>query len=589
MSVDSKSPAAPRGILHWGMLAAILLAVAMAVTPNVADPDLWGHVQYGADLLREGLPATTTYSYTAEGYRWINHENLSEVVLAIGAETIGPVGLLWGKCLLGLAIVGVMLWRCESQRLPLLVSGVVALLVALNLTNHWNARPQLSSFALFTVLIILLDQCFAGWRNDWRLPWLGAQFRRQSYQPLAASHPRMKWLWLCVPLFFVWANAHGGFVAGYAVFLGYLICRFLELSLDRGWQGAGMMRRLTLMAVVGGLATLVNPYGPHLHRWLLNSLGTARPEITEWHPLYELNLASVAFFALIAALVFSILCSRKPLDFTQLAITGVVGWQALAHQRHTPFLAILFGLWYAPHVASAWERCFGASSATESPSPRQAWMMGGGLAVVYGVLIAALVPRLSQMPTPRDQYPVSAMQYMADHHLQGRLVATYNWAQYAIHALASDGDTQLQFDGRFRTSYPQEVLDMHFDLILGPDPQMRNRSAASGPPDAGRVLKYGQPDLVLIDRGQPYSTQAMQQHSAEWTLLYQDSLAQVWGRRDEYGEPTSTRYVPPRERQISDAPQVGAVAWPAHPIRRQAIARAQPLPSIMPDHTEKGK
>ncbi|PQO30857.1 hypothetical protein C5Y97_20940 [Blastopirellula marina] len=572
------------------MLGAILLAAAMALTPNVADPDLWGHVQYGADVLREGLPATTTYSYTAEGYRWINHENLSEIALALGAETIGPVGLLWAKCLLGLAIVGVMLWRCESQQTPLLVSGVIVLLVALNFTNHWNARPQLSSFAMFTLLILLLDRCFAGWRDEWRLPWLGAQFRRQNYEPLAASHPRMKALWLCVPLFFIWANSHGGFVAGYAVFVAYLVCRFLELSLDRGWQGAGMMRRLSLMAVVGGLATLINPYGPNLHGWLLASLGTARPEITEWHPLYELSLASFAFFALLAALAFAILLSRKPLDFTQLAITALVAWQATAHQRHTPFLAILFGLWYAPHFASAWSRCFGASAAeTDKPTSQQVAVMGGGLAVVYLVLIAALFPRLSEMPTPRDQYPVSAIQYMADQHLQGRLVATYNWAQYAIHALAADGDTQLQFDGRFRTSYPQEVLDMHFDLILGPDPKYRNRSPQSGPPDAGRVLEYGRPDLVLIDRGQPYSTEAMSQHADQWTLLYQDSLAQLWGRRDEYGDPSSTRYVPPQDRQISEAPQLGAVSWPAHPVARRNVARAQSSPSIMPARSEKGK
>ncbi|TWT38855.1 hypothetical protein Enr8_05490 [Blastopirellula retiformator] len=559
------------------MLGAILLAAAMAVTPNVADPDLWGHVQYGNDLLREGLPATTTYSYTAEGYRWINHENLSEIMLAIGADTIGPVGLLWGKCLLGLAIVGVILWRCEAKRTPLLVSGVIALLVALNFTNHWNARPQLSSFALFTVLILLLDRCFAGWRDDWRLPWLGAQFRRKDYQPLAARHPQMKALWLCVPLFFVWANAHGGFVAGYAVFVAYLGCRFLELALDRGWAGAGMMRRLTLMAVVGGLATLVNPYGPNLHRWLLASLGTARPEITEWHPLYELNLASFAFFALVAALIFAIVLSRKPLDFTQVAITGLVAWQATAHQRHTPFLAILFGLWIAPHFASAWSRCFGAADAAkQSTSPRQDWIMGGGLAVVYLVLIAALLPRLSQMPTPRDQYPVSAIQFMADHHLKGRLVATYNWAQYAIHALAADGDTQLQFDGRFRTGYPQEVLDMHFDLILGPDPKHRNRGPHSGPSDAGRVLAYGRPDLVLIDRGQPYSTEAMQERADRWTLLYQDSLAQVWGRSSEYGDPDSPQFIPVQERQIGDAPQLGAVSWPAHPVPCRDVALAAP-------------
>ncbi|HAY78968.1 MAG TPA: hypothetical protein DCY79_04105, partial [Planctomycetaceae bacterium] len=80
---------AARPVTGWferGIFVATLMVCAIALAPNVADVDLWGHVQYGRDLLRDGLPATTTYSFTAEGYRWINHENLSEILLAVGAD-----------------------------------------------------------------------------------------------------------------------------------------------------------------------------------------------------------------------------------------------------------------------------------------------------------------------------------------------------------------------------------------------------------------------------------------------------------------------------------------------------------------------
>ena len=66
--------------LDRAILCATLLTCAIALAPNVPDPDLWGHVQYGRDWLAQGFHTTTTYSYTAEGYRWVNHENLAELV-----------------------------------------------------------------------------------------------------------------------------------------------------------------------------------------------------------------------------------------------------------------------------------------------------------------------------------------------------------------------------------------------------------------------------------------------------------------------------------------------------------------------------
>ncbi len=60
-----------------GLFAALLLTCLLAMSHHKADPDFWGHVQYGRDVIQDGLPETTTYSYTTQDYRWINHENLS--------------------------------------------------------------------------------------------------------------------------------------------------------------------------------------------------------------------------------------------------------------------------------------------------------------------------------------------------------------------------------------------------------------------------------------------------------------------------------------------------------------------------------
>ncbi|HEX5105645.1 MAG TPA: hypothetical protein VFV87_17620, partial [Pirellulaceae bacterium] len=80
-----------------------------------------------------------------------------------------------------------------------------------------------------------------------------------------------------------------------------------------------------------------------------------------------------------------------------------------------------------------------------------------------------------------------------------------------------------------------------------------------------RVLRDGRPDLVLLSRRQEPSVAVMQSHEDEWVLLYQDELAQLWGRATKYDDPASVYYLPPKKREVGDVVQRGWVHWPALP------------------------
>src|SRR4051794_32477594 len=146
----------PATWIDRGLVVAVLLSAATALSLNVADPDLWGHIQYGRDALKHGLPATTTYSYIAEGYPWINHEIVAEYALAVVNDVGGGPGLLITKCLLGIAVIGGMMWHARRQGVGLVAMCSLALLVAVTLGNHWSLRPQLASYVSFALLLALL-------------------------------------------------------------------------------------------------------------------------------------------------------------------------------------------------------------------------------------------------------------------------------------------------------------------------------------------------------------------------------------------------------------------------------------------------
>ena len=82
------------------MAAVVIVGGCIVMSNNLPEPDLWGHVQYGRDAIAHGLPETATYTFTAAGHPWVNHEILSEIALAYGMDHFGSSVLLVAKCVL---------------------------------------------------------------------------------------------------------------------------------------------------------------------------------------------------------------------------------------------------------------------------------------------------------------------------------------------------------------------------------------------------------------------------------------------------------------------------------------------------------
>lgn len=540
-------------ILRFTALAALVLACAIPTAMNVVDPDLWGHVRYGQDWLAEGrMPRTATHTFTAEGYPWVNHENAFELSVAWGLQHVSIYGLLVAKCLLGLAIIAAMARTARRHGVPALSAWTLLVLVAASLQAFFPLRPQLFSFALCAAMLVALDRAFVDWQAGGRVRWA----------PLA----------LVPALMPLWVNSHGGFVAGLCILAAYLGGRSLEALRRRGRDAWRMIVGFSVVGLTSLAATALNPYGLELHRWIARSMWTPQPEITEWLPPTWENPVFLPFVTLAVVAVACLVGTQRRRDWTQIAIIALVGWQAAMHLRHIAFFALVCGFWLPVHWHSALSRL----------KPQGGWQLFSKLHTVRGaaaplaLLLAVvfgesriLAGRLSDFPVYRSAYPVDALQYMVDRRLSGKLVVAFNWAQYALTALAPE--TTVGFDGRFDTCYPDEVIDWHFDFLLGECDGLRFRSPNSGPFDREKILAHCQPDLVLIDRRYKGPTEVMHrvgagQHPA-WTLLYSDSIAELWGRTSRYDDPASPHYLPPEQRTLGLRLLQARFQWPALPDR----------------------
>ncbi|MCE9555029.1 MAG: hypothetical protein K8T91_16875 [Planctomycetes bacterium] len=560
--------------LERGLLAVLLLGTGVALSANKADADLWGHILFGLETIAAGGPHHhATHTYTGAGHPWVNHENLSEIALAVVHHFGGGQGLLLVKLALGLLIVGSMINLARKRGVSIPTICVVMLTVAINLTAGWSLRPQLFTYTALATLVLLLDAAFADWN--------------------AKGTIHMRWLWCTVPLMMVWANAHGGFLAGYGLLMLYLMVRAFQAGLRDGLAAWRTVLRLALVLSIGALSTLLTPYGPLMHRWIAGAMSQPPAEITEWARLVPGTNGFWPAILLMVLVAASLAGTTRRRDPAQILLIVVAACQAISHARHVPLLAILVGYWIPTHCESLLARVRHSLSADGGRSQdivmsRSVFALCGGLlATACLVLGGVLVQRTQQLNVDRGEFPVAAIEYMANRGLNGRMVVTYNWAQYALVALPN---SPVGFDGRFDTCYPQSVLDAHFDFVLGDHPDLRTRpiarrsargsardpaeaTAQSSAPITSRgtlALELGSPQLALVDRRQPHSTQRLSEHP-DWVLLYQDQMAQVWGRKSRFADPASLDYIPPSSRMIGDDAQQGMAQWPALPAQKITV------------------
>lgn len=530
------------GWLRWGVIILLQLSCALLLSWRTVDADLWGHIQYGQDWLSTGtLPATATHTFTTPDHPWINHENLFELAVACGHRLFGGQGLMLGKCLLGLLLLNFIGWRLQRQGLSGLSASLCLLPVAAGLAEYWQIRPQLFSFLLFAALIWLFE--FSG--RD------GARLRR---------------LWLAIPLLIVWTNSHGGVLAGICVFAAWVtltvVHQFLQFRRIPPWM---LVEASSLITAAAG-TLFVNPYGAALPRWYAVSLSAPRPEVSEWAGLLEGGPAAIIYAVLAALTAVGLLLSSRPRSPVETMLLLIIAAQPLGHIRHLPFFAIAFGFWMPAHLLSVWQRI---SPPTKQASPPvqgiAAAFLKLELATLTAGMLAAVVMAQGRFGVPRDEYPVNAIEFMHQNSLHGRLVVTFDWAQYALAALAPH--TTVSFDGRYDTCYPMQIVDWHFDLLYGPDYKRRYRVPASGPVSQQQALDVGHPNLVLLNRQADRPAVSYLRQHPDWQLIYQDGLACLFQRCTGPAAPASiTRPC------TTDEMPTGIAAWPAFPDRAGKLA-----------------
>jgi hypothetical protein len=502
--LGATSPSANDRVLLRGF--AFAAAVVCVYAMRRVDPDLYGYLTYGRLFLEQGnLTTVDPFAYTSGGARWVTFEYLAHIALWLAYRYLGALGLVVLKGVIGgAAIAG--LWaavrltaRSEAVAVPVFVlsAGLVG--------RYFLFRPQLFTFAFFALFVLVL---------------LRFVLRRPSP------------LWVLPLVMLVWANSHGGFVAGLgaiglALWLqGCANVSSEDVSSTRSLlEGTGPLW-LTMLACL--VATFVNPQGLYLWGYVLTELthDTNRRFINEWRPVsLDRDAWSAVGLTIIAAvlplLTWTATRSQQwvrgphPVCWALSCVPIIV--MAFISVRHVPIAV----LWTAPVLALL------ASVTPAARTPRLVavftWLVlwsAASLAIVLTAATLVLRPAPSITADGRvlgATHPCGAVKFLAQNRLTGNVYNTLHWGSYITWELYPS--IRVAMDGRNVSLYPRPMVEENLTFY----------SAGSDTIDLDTPIRYPS-DFLLVPADMPALSRVVQ--DPRWRRIFEDSDSILFVRAD---------------------------------------------------------
>ena len=483
---------------------AFVTAAVCLYSMRRADPDLFGYLASGRLLVEQGAVITRDpFAYTSGGLEWVTFEYGAHVLLWLAYRFAGPAGLIALKCLVGGAALYFLAAAVRVTTDDPHVWVPVFLLCASTVSRFFLFRPQLFTFAFFALFVAILF-CY-----------------------LCVDRRRTR-LWVLPFVMLVWANLHGGFVAGLgAIGLAIAVRASQNLPPRRASLRETLSGTAPLWAALGACTavTFVNPMGVRLWRYVITELlhGTNRRYTVEWGPAsLRTDAWSAAALTLITAtlLIVAWFANRDeakrtagppPLVWALTCVPLIV--MAYFSVRHVPIAAI----WAAPVIALL------ASRAVESAAFRRPWFVLRGLAVLPACLTIAFVLARPEPVISADggalgsRNPCGAVAFMKSNRLTGNVFGPLWWGSYLTWELYPS--IRVSMDGRNISLFPDRMVIENFDFFLN--------DAASV--DVEAPLRYDT-DFVLV----PTDSFALSRLLTDrrWQQAFRDGESALFVRSD---------------------------------------------------------
>src|SRR5919106_5845647 len=216
----------------WTLIGALIVLVgALALCVDRAhNGDVYMSLLGGRFISANGFVTHDPFPTIAQGGEWLNQQWLSQVAFFRVEDLFGQTGLTVLYAVLLAVPLALLLWLCRRKGAAMLIALTVAYFPGVLAVIH----PRAAGFTVlaFSMLVALIAIA-------WRVRPEGEGRRRAVGLSLIAI----------LALFALWANLHGGFIAG--LLLIGLVTLGLAIDHRRGIPGTASPSRVAALGLVG--------------------------------------------------------------------------------------------------------------------------------------------------------------------------------------------------------------------------------------------------------------------------------------------------------------------------------------------------
>jgi hypothetical protein len=493
-------------------IGAILLLALIPASGAVADPDFFWHLQVGRWILdHNAIPTHDLFTYTVSDHRFVAHEWLSEVIMALITAAVGLGGVsLYFTAITWAAFLGLL----RTARAGYVIAGL-GLAVGFAAGNPiWGPRTQMITFAFSVALLLLL----------------------RRYRE---THDR-RWLYPIPPLFLLWVNLHAGFTIGLVflvITLAGEVLRNRFLHPRTGGDGGDPLPIRPLLAVIGlsAVTVLANPNFAAIYLYAVQTqFSTAQQQlIVEWFsPNFHMPEIR-AFEAMLLLLITLIAASPRRPRLTDMLLLLAGLTLALQSVRHIAlFVAIATPILIELGQAT-WEANRDHLPRLREPRPNAVF---GAVNVVVLLAIAVLALGTQVIPNVRagfhskaitTSFPVGAVDFVDTDLPPGHVFNQYGWGGYLVYRI-----------------WPRQQVYVYGDAAVMGDAFLNEyQSVNTLRPQFRQVLDRRGVTWVIYPTDDPL--EVVLQQSPDWQLVYRDKVASVLVRKSDATQAYLSRHASP--------------------------------------------
>jgi hypothetical protein len=525
------------GDLIFGALLGLLAFTTLSVR-LLGDAGIGWHIRTGQMILATHAiprvdPFSATVSSAMPGRAWFAWEWLYDLLVGWLESAAGLNGVVLFTAVV-IATVFAWTFRLLLRRgTNILVALLLVLLAASAAMIHFLARPHVVSWLFTVAWFWILDSAETG---------CGAS-DSETFSTSESNRRRVWMLWLLPPLMLVWVNVHGGFLVGFVLLAIYwcsAVWQWLRPTGDRfddvlrKIRAGRHVRALTLIGIVCGLATLVNPYGfqlhVHIYRYLTNPF--LMDHINEFQSPNFHYVAQKCFAGLLLLTLVALAVRKRGAGqarASQALVVLFAVYSGLYASRNIPVSSLLVILVIGPWLSEAVERFrdrnregrgFVSLRFLERMEVVEFSLRGHLWPIAMVVLagwIAAHGGRLGAKPVmdahfDAKRFPVLAVDYLKAHEVQGSLVSPDDWGGYLIYRLYPR--VRMVIDDR-HDFYGEEFLKSYLKMV-------------HVEPGWEDFLQQHRAHSVIVPRDSALAT--ILAETGGWKAIYSDDVATVFVR-----------------------------------------------------------